>query len=221
MALIVPAILEESLDQFQQKLGTILRLPDLKRVQIDISDGIFTPHKTIQLSNLSVLTPVIEWEAHLMVQNPKDYFFDVKLAGFSTVIFHFEAIEDKSSLTALVAELRDLKLKVGLGINPETEAEQVEKYLFLFDQILVLGVHPGLQGQTLEQEVFHKIEKLKKGLKTGIIEVDGGVKLSNIKQLSSFGAEMFVIGSALFDRGDQNLTPYQNFEQFSNVLSAN
>lgn len=219
MHIVVPAILEDDLDKFHEKMAVILKLPEVKRVQIDISDGIFTPRKTVQLSDIDVLTPVIEWEAHLMVKNPKDYFFDAKLAGFGTVIIHFEAVEDKKGLSGLVEELKELKIKTALAINPETKPEEIRDYLDLFDQILVLGVHPGFQGQAIEQDIMEKIQKLKNTQKTGIIEVDGGVKLSNIKELYASGAEMFVIGSALFDPGDQNLTPYQNFEQFNNVLT--
>jgi ribulose-phosphate 3-epimerase len=218
MSVIVPAILEDTIDAFNNKLVNILRLPDLKRVQIDISDGKFTPRKTVQLSEIDILNPIVEWEAHLMVEDPKEYFFDAQLAGITTVIVHFEAVKEKERLQQIAEELRGMKIVPGLAINPETPVEAIFNSIELFDQVLVLGVHPGYQGQEMDAGVLDKVKKLKNSDKNVIIEIDGGVRLTNVKQLYEAGAEMFVVGSALFDPGERNFSPQQNFEEFHRAM---
>lgn len=215
MPTIVPAILEENIDSFLGKQSEIFKISGLQRIQIDISDGKYTPRRTLNLSDLDVLNPAYEWEAHLMVENPESYFFDAKLLGFNTVIFHFEAVSDKSKLVAFAEELRAYKIRPGLAINPETPVEEMLPYVDFFEQILILAVEPGYQGQEQAPAIVDKVQKLKKHLKNAIIEVDGSVNSSNIVSLLQAGADLLVVGSALYSDG---LSPAQNFEKLEQVL---
>lgn len=215
MPTIVPAILEDNIDDFLDKQSEIFKIAGLQRIQIDISDGKYTPRTTLALSDLDVLNPAYEWEAHLMVENPQAYFFDAKLLGFNTVIFHFEAVEDKSKLSEYAEELRSYKIRPGLAINPETLVEEIFPYLEFFDQIQILGVQPGYQGQEQAVNTVDKVQKLKKHLKNAIIEVDGSVNSGNIVSLLEAGADLLVVGSALYSEG---LSPAQNFEKLEQVL---
>jgi len=216
MAQIVPSILEDNSAAFHEKLLEVLKIPEVRRVQVDISDGKFTPRKTVAVSDLDVLNPAYFWEAHLMVENPQEYFLDAKIAGFNSAIFHFEAVSDKKNLAQLAAELKKLKLEAGLAINPETKVEDIFEYAPLFDQILLLEVHPGYQGQTMQSGAMEKLEKLKKHLKNVKIEIDGGVKLDNGKAFAQAGADLLVVNSALYEAGEtHDQTPTQNFEKLS------
>jgi ribulose-phosphate 3-epimerase len=219
MAVVVPAILEDTVELFQSKIGIILKLPNLKKVQIDISDGMFTPRTTIQLTDIDLLSPVIEWEAHLMVNNPQEYFFDAQLAGITTIIIHFEAITDQTQLKNLSDSIRKLKIKSGLAISSETTVDQTLPFIDFFDQVLLLGVRPGYQGQEMDSGLLEKLKKLKNAYKTGIIEVDGGVKISNIRQLRDAGADLLVVGSALFESAEKGFTSTQNFDELNSFLT--
>lgn len=212
MAVIVPAILETDHDKFLNKLDQICKIPELRRVQIDISDGKFTTVKTVGLNEIEVLNPVYEWEAHLMVENPQDYFFDLKLLGFNCVIFHFEAVENKNDLNKLVEQIHELKMTAGIAIRKETKVEDVLPYLNIFDQILLLEVTPGHQGEQMAQDTMARIEKLKNDSKNRIIEVDGGVHLDNVRALGQAGANLLVVGSGLYEN---DATPSENFEKLS------
>ncbi len=220
MPKVVPSILEETLEGFDAKLAEVLKINDLERVQIDFSDGEFTSHKTISVSDLDVLNPAYVWEAHLMVKNPRAHFFDCKIAGFNCIIFHFEAIADKEKLTVLVDELKSYKIEAGLAINPETEIEQIYPYLHLFEQILIMSVHPGYQGQEFIESSFQKIEKLRKEAKNVIIEVDGAVKLDNAQRISELGADLLVVGSALFEKHEETDSPNTIFEKLNAKITS-
>lgn len=213
--MIIPAILEENIDDYDRRLAELLKIPDLHAVQIDFSDGQFTPRQTLPIGELELLNPAYSWEAHLMVSDPRAYFFDAKLLGFSKIIFHFEAV-NKDELEKIADEITELKMTPVLAFKPDTDPEQATPYLKFFQNFLVLGVNPGYQGQDFDPKVLGHVQNLRNQLKNAIIEVDGGVKISNIRQLKENGADDFVVGSALFADG----TPAQNFEKFEQEIKT-
>ncbi|MBU6447349.1 hypothetical protein KGQ24_00720 [Patescibacteria group bacterium] len=214
MAEIIPAILEENWEKFSSRLNELLKIPDVKTLQVDFSDGQFTPHTTMAIGELDLLNPAYRWEAHIMAADPRSYFFDAKLVGFTHLIFPFEAAGSQKEALAMAEEIEELKMTPVLGINPETGAEAIAGILDKFSQILVLGVHPGYQGADFMPETIDKIKKLRTMSKDVIIEVDGGIKTGNIAAIAAAGADKFVIGSALYD-GSPEITPAQNFERFA------
>src|SRR3989338_2089969 len=119
MAIIVPAILEKTVDGFKNKLALIAKLPDIQRIQVDFCDGKFVPNVTLPITEIDPLNPAFIWEAHLMVEEPVD-FLDYQISGFSVVIVHYEAFKDKTTIFSTLREIKKLRLKVGLALNPET-----------------------------------------------------------------------------------------------------
>jgi ribulose-phosphate 3-epimerase len=219
MPIVMPSIFEDSLDALLDKLAAVFQVPGIERIQIDFSDGKFTPRKNFSISELDVLNPAYQWEAHLMVENPNELFFDAKIAGFNSVIFHYEAVPDNEKLKKYSSDLKALKLVPGLAINPETDISEIFESLPFFEQILVMGVKPGYQGQPLLAGIATKIKKLKKHSENVKIEVDGGVKLHNIKELADAGADILNVGSALFEKGlNGNSSPNKNFEELQSQL---
>lgn len=208
--MIVPAILESNPDIFADKLAAILSIPELKRIQIDISDGIFTSVKTLQLNELDILNPLYQWEAHLMVNNPEEYFLDAKIAGFNCLMVHFESLE-KDQLKDISEKIKELKMSAGLAVKLSTPIAKIFEYVDSFEQVLILGVNPGFQGQKISPEIFERIKSLKKSVKNVKIEVDGGVDFANVAELTLAGAEILVAGSAIFST-TEGQSPSQNFE---------
>lgn len=202
MPVIVPAILEENIDSFEDKLSAVLKIPNVSRIHIDFSDGVFTPHKILGINEIGTLNPAYFWEAHLLLENPEKYFFDAKLAGFNSVIIPFEAVGDHAEFSKMASELRDYKIAPALGLNPETAVEQAFPHIGLFEHILLLSVDPGYQGMPFKPEVYERLAKLKAHSKNVKIEVDGAVGLGNIRSLAEAGADFLVVGSGLFVAGN-------------------
>ncbi len=212
MAIIVPAILEKTKEGFETKARSFERISGVERIQVDFCDGLFVPSVTVEVKDLDVLNPAFEWEAHLMLKAPMD-FFEYQIAGFTTIIIHFEAFIDKVQLGRELRNIHSLGLRAGLAVNPETELSQLSHYADVVDQFTVLGVYPGSQGQDIIPEVFDRIKGLRKLLPRAIIEVDGGVRADNIQKITEAGGDVVVVGSAL--AGD----PDWDFERLRDAVS--
>ena len=155
-------------------------------------------------------------DAHLMVQEPIRYIEAFKEAGADIVTVHLEACEDVRATTGKISQCG---MKVGLSICPETPAEDVRSLLPEVDMLLVMSVHPGFGGQKFIPESLDKIRKIRKMAeeqKLNVdIQVDGGIYLSNVKEVLDAGANIIVAGSAVFN-GD----PAENTKAFMEILSA-
>ena len=216
MATIVPAILEETKEGFLQKLSLIMKIPGVERVQVDFGDGIFIPKKLISPNDIDGLNPAIDWEAHLMVKEPED-FLDYQIAGFKTLFVHFEAFSKHGDLKIALQEIKKLGLKAGLAINPATPILVAQEFSDLADLFLVMGVVPGKQGQAFIQATFDRIRELRKALPNAIIEVDGGINISNVKEIADAGADLIIGGSAIVGQGN----PSDNFEKLKFEINKN
>ena len=182
----------------------------------DVMDGMFVPSISFGMPVLASIHDASDqvMDVHLMVQEPIRYIEDFRKAGADLVTVHLEACED---VDATLEKIRECGLKTGLSICPETPAESVEPYLKDIDMILVMSVHPGVGGQKFIPESLDKIRKIRGMMEAqGIsadIEVDGGIGLSNVREVLNAGANVIVAGSAVF--GDRTA---ENTREFMEIL---
>ena len=185
-------------------------------LHFDVMDGMFVP-------SISFVMPVLAsikdgtsqtMDVHLMVQEPIRYVEAFQKAGADILTVHLEACED---VKATIDKIRECGMKVGLSICPETEAEALKPYLKEVDMILVMSVHPGFGGQKFIPESLEKIRKVREmieeqGLSVDV-EVDGGIYLTNVREVLEAGVNVVVAGSAVF-KGE----PEQNTKEFMEIL---
>lgn len=198
MAIIVPAILEKTKEDFEARAQRFERLLNVQRIQVDVADGKFVANTTVLAPEIDLLSPNYIWEAHLMVEEPVD-FFDYQMLGFTVIIVHYEAFQNEAVLISSLAQIRKLGLKVGLAFNPETPVASVAPYGEQVDQFTVLSIHPGTQGAEFMPESLGRIAELRAACPSAIIEVDGGISLETAKSVADAGADLLVVGSALWD----------------------
>jgi ribulose-phosphate 3-epimerase len=172
---------------------------------LDVMDGVFVP-------NISFGFPVIKQvkklaqkplDVHLMIVDPDRYLEKFKEAGADILTVHYEAC---THLHRTLAQIRALGMKAGVSINPHTSVELLDDILEEADLVLIMSVNPGFGGQKFIKNSIQKIARLKeminsKGCKT-LIEVDGGVDLTNAKTLYTSGADVLVAGNAVFGASD-------------------
>ena len=175
-----------------------------KYLHFDVMDGMFVPNISFGIPVLASIRGATEqvMDVHLMIREPIRYVEDFKKAGADIITVHLEACED---VHATLGKIRDAGLRCGLSICPETDVEELAPYLEEIDMALIMSVHPGFGGQSFIPESLEKIRKTRKmaeerGLDLDI-QVDGGIGMSNIREVLDAGANVIVIGSGVF-KGD-------------------
>jgi ribulose-phosphate 3-epimerase len=172
------------------------------RISVDVMDGHFVPDITFGHNIVAYLNRIlnIDIEVHLMVENPSSQLELFLNAGADVLTFH---IETSSDVNRLIDYIQSNKKKAGIAINPDTNIENVEKYLEYIDELTVMTVVPGKGGQSLIVDCLDKVKQLRKIKEMNNlgfdIQVDGGVKKDNIKLVNDAGADIAVAGTAIFN----------------------
>ena len=132
-----------------------------------------------------------------MIENPDKYISEYAKAGSDTIIIHYEASQN---IKKDLQEIRSYNKKAGLAINPSTDPKLLKPYLDNLDYILIMSVFPGFGGQKFIETTLETMEYLKGIIKKYdiIIGVDGGVNLSTIDKVYQAGADITIVGSALY-----------------------
>lgn len=199
MVQILPTLLATSEQQYREQLEKVEKSGAFKNgwVQIDLMDNKFVPNKSIGLEIVAKYPISSKKEAQLMVIDPGEWIDQLINLNFLRIIFPIEVGNTK----ALIEAVKDKNTQVGLSLNPETAVSQVIPFLDKIDLVLMMGVHPGFQGQHFIPEVLDKIKDLVrlKVKKHFLIGADGGIKADNVKSLVEAGVDNLAIGSYLLN----------------------
>ena len=178
-------------------------------IHIDVMDGHFVPNITLGPLVVEAIRPYskLTFDAHLMIENPQLYLADFANAGADIITVHFEAV---AHLHRVVQAIQGLGKRAGVALNPATPLDCLEEILPYADLILIMSVNPGFGGQSYIPTMTDKIARLRKMLdavsprnlsgRPAELEVDGGVKDSNIATVAAAGAEVLVAGSAVYNQ---------------------
>ena len=174
-------------------------------VHVDVMDGHFVPNLTFgpkMVADLHRATR-LPLDVHLMIERPDDWVDRYVDAGAAYVVVHVEAAREVS--TAL-ARIRARGAKAGITLNPDTPVDAILPYLDEVDLALVMSVNPGFGGQKFIESAIGKLQRLRKEIDarhlTVELEIDGGVKLDNVRRAVEAGASVVVAGSAVFESTD-------------------
>jgi ribulose-phosphate 3-epimerase len=202
MARIAPSILSADFATLADAVRQVAPASDL--LHVDVMDGHFVPNITIGPPVVSSLRKHTDLylDCHLMISEPERYLEAFKLAGADGCSVHVEV----GHTEALIAQMRELDLDVGLAVNPDTPFESFAPYLDRIDLLLLMTVFPGFGGQHFIADVVPKIRRAReevdrRGLRVAI-EVDGGINETTIIEAAAAGARIFVAGNAVFGQGD-------------------
>ena len=170
-------------------------------IHLDIMDGAFVPNITfgpLIVESVRSMT-ALPLDVHLMIERPERHLEQFVAAGADTVTIH---VETTAHLHAAVAEIRSIGASPGVTLNPATPLELVFEVLPVVDQVLIMSVNPGFGGQTFIPSALRRIERMRKRIEQDNpgcrLEVDGGIKATNIARVVEAGAFMIVAGSAIY-----------------------
>lgn len=185
-------------------------------LHFDVMDGMFVPSISFGMPVLASIRSGTRqfMDAHLMVEEPIRYVEAFQKAGADQVTVHLEACKEVGET---LKKIRDLNMKAGLSICPDTEVSKLFPYLDQIDMVLIMSVHPGFGGQSFIPTSLDKIRELRGEMtrrgREMDIQVDGGIYLHNVKEVLDAGANIIVAGSAIF-QGDAG----ENTRRFMEIL---
>jgi ribulose-phosphate 3-epimerase len=206
MTEIIPAILTNDIADFKQKYAELFGLSAyFTKLHIDFIDGEFLPDKTIGIKDLDGFKSPLTLIGHFMANDPKQYFADAKKNGFAYVTFHFEALKTPEEVSETIETAKQLGLKVGLVLNPETKLYEAGKFLDKVDLIQLMSIHPGAQGRPFDVTTFDRIKEVRNLVKNAIICIDGGIKVELVRGCVLAGANWLVAGSAIWQADNQKM----------------
>ena len=203
--IIAPSILSADFSRLGEEVNSVLEA-GADWVHFDVMDNHYVPNLTIgpmvcqSLREYGVTAPI---DVHLMVEPVDELIKSFSKAGATYITFHPEASDDVDRSIGLI---KDSDCKAGLVINPDIPIDVLDGYLDKLDMILLMSVFPGFGGQDFIESVLEKVSKIRSiinqnNLNTRL-EIDGGIKLENIKEAADAGADTFVSGSAIFGQSD-------------------
>ena len=188
---IVPAILTDNKQDYRAQVEKINAFT--QRVQIDVTDGAFTPVQTLDVTN--VWWPK-NWQAdlHLMVANPSQHLDTVLKLNPDLCILHAEANED---LTPTFQALKDAGIKVGVALLPPTFPGNVKPYIDMADHVLIFAGQLGVQGSPADMMQTEKIPLIRNMKPEVEIGWDGGANMTNVRALAHADLDVINVGAAI------------------------
>lgn len=179
----------------------------IDRFHLDVMDGHFVPNITFGpdvVASFRRLTS-LPIDIHLMIEHPSRYVERFLAAEPQSVTFHVEAPEPPGMCTSTLERIREAGVAAGLAVSPGTPIEAVDEHLPLLDVIMVMTVEPGFGGQGFLHAAAPKLAAARRRFsesgRDGLVHADGGVNRDTAAIVGSWGVDVCVVGSALFQRG--------------------
>ena len=203
--IIAPSILSADFSRLGEEVNSVLKA-GADWIHFDVMDNHYVPNLTIgpmvcqSLRDYGITAPI---DVHLMVKPVDQLIKSFSKAGATYITFHPEASDDVDRSLDLI---KDNGCKAGLVLNPDISIEVLDSFLDKLDMILLMSVFPGFGGQEFIDSVLDKVTKMRSIINESSLEtrleIDGGIKLENIREVADAGADTFVSGSAIFGEPD-------------------
>ncbi|HWR82596.1 MAG TPA: ribulose-phosphate 3-epimerase [Candidatus Deferrimicrobium sp.] len=207
VAKLAPSVLAADFSRLAEEIADTDRI-GADMLHLDIMDGHFVPNISFGPGIVGTINQLTDnfLDVHLMLSEPHKYFEPFVDAGADNITFHIEVHPDP---TPYICQLREMKCRAGLSLNPDTPVDTVLPFMSQVDFLLIMSVFPGFGGQTFIESTLPKIAAARSfidahGLTTQI-QVDGGVDSGNAERIVQAGADVLIMGTAFFGAKDRTL----------------
>ena len=206
-----PSLLSADFTDLKSEIE-VLDKNGVKYLHLDVMDGMFVPNISFGPMIIKQLRPLTNmiFDVHLMIEDPDRYVQNFKDAGADILTVHYEACKH---LHRTVSYIKSLGMKAGVSLNPATNIDVLDYVLEDLDLVLIMSVNPGFGGQSFIPSAIDKIKNLEAKIRERnlnvIVEVDGGVKTTNVKDVIEAGADLIVSGSDVFADKENRIRAYK------------
>lgn len=211
-----PSLLSADFTNLEKEFK-ILNEEKVDFIHLDIMDGNYVPNISYGPGVVKKLRPLTDilFDTHLMIERPENFIEDFVEAGSDIITIHPSTTKHLDRTLSLI---KSYGKKAGLALNPGDSLDILDYNIENIDLVLIMSVNPGFGGQKFIPSALRKISEVKKliekrNLKT-LIEVDGGIKLGNAKDVLDAGADILVSGSGIFEKGRTR----ENIKAFKEIL---
>lgn len=211
-----PSLLSADFTNLEKEFK-ILNEEKVDFIHLDIMDGNYVPNISYGPGVVKKLRPLTDilFDTHLMIERPENFIEDFVEAGSDIITIHPSTTKHLDRTLSLI---KSYGKKAGLALNPGDSLDILDYNIENIDLVLIMSVNPGFGGQKFIPSALRKISDVKKliekrNLKT-LIEVDGGIKLGNAKDVLDAGADILVSGSGIFEKGRTR----ENIKAFKEIL---
>ncbi len=197
---VFPSILSTNFFDLESKLS-VFNKSGIDFIHLDIMDGHFVDNLSFGPSIVRAVKEKFKFktDSHLMVSNPEKIIPYFIKAGSDWISFH---VEIKKDLEKNISVIKDSGRKVGLAINPDTDISELYDHISSIDYVLLMSVFPGYGGQKFIEDSLKRAIGVKEMILTlnpeCLLQIDGGINLTNTGNLREIGVDLFVMGTSLF-----------------------
>lgn len=201
---IAPSILAADFLHLEKDIRLVNECGDV--IHLDVMDGTFVPNISFGFSVIDHVAKIATapMDVHLMVVHPERWFEKIASEGAAYCSFHLETAGDGTA--DFLGRIRSLGMKAGVAVNPDMPVEKLFPYIGLADYFLIMSVFAGFGGQKFIPESLDRVKtlhsELEKSGDTAFIEIDGGIKLSNVRSVRDAGVSLAVAGSSVYGAED-------------------
>ena len=212
--LILPSLLLCDFGRLESEVRQ-LTAAGIEALHLDVMDGQFVPNLTYGMPIVAGLRGVTDMplDAHLMIADPGRYVTAFREAGADAITIHIEAVADPGRV---LTQIRQSGAAAGIAINPQTPLDRLTPCVGFCDLVLIMSVNAGFGGQSFQTNSLHRLEAARQMFGPDVLlEVDGGVNHETVADCAAAGAELLVVGSAIF-RTDDYLTAVSELSTLAN-----